>query len=328
MGRAFVAASCTAALAVLLLLGWTTEQRSPERAMALMLRADAMEGRVPHTGRLVTTTFSGGRAITSEVLLVATGDGRSRLEYLSAPVRGTVVVDDGERVLRYDPAQQTLFLESPWVSSAAQRQRQLLLLLQNYVPRLMGYGRVASYTTRRLGLTNRYSGWIARRLWIHEPTGLALRWEEYGRDGRLFMRTAYKHVRFGPPPTLPVTALPRNVATANVVHNEFERVNPGAQQEAPLDFPVLSPTYLPPGFVLEAFFVGRCACQCGSLVLHQRYSDGLRSISVFQSRHPVDEGATPALSFGMLRVRHRGCSFVFLGDAEEEELLRMASSLP
>lgn len=327
--RWFLALASILFLLLVLIVSRRDAVRSPEIAAALLYRAETTQERMPHSGVLVTTTYTAAGPITMEARLARLGPGRVRVEYLSAPMQGVLLVEDGDRSWRFDPAQGTLITENaPAVMDAEARTRHLRLVLRNYVPQLLGRGRVASRPTHRLALISRRHGRVARKLWIDGPTGLALRWEEYEPGGRLVTRTLYRRVEFGPPPAAHVFLSPP--AVAQVVRNEVrEAPDPLLMQQS--GFTGVRPAYVPPGFEFDGCTLGRCACSCGAPVMHLRYTDGVRSISVFESPHTAPVAAAPeviATAQGrMVRVGYGNGTFVFIGDLDEE-LLRMARSLP
>lgn len=310
-----------------------TARRAAWRAEALgqkiLFRIQAADGQVPHTGVLVTTLFQSDPPCSTKVLLACAGEQRTRVEYLSEPMRGLVVLEERGRTWRVDPGQGLILVENP-LALASGRQRRLALLLSNYLPRYLGRGRVAHRPTLRLALISRRTGWIARRLWADEPTGLPLRWDEYHPNGHLVMSTAYCQVRFGPPdlPLISPQTLPQAVQV--VIHGAQPMAEPDLSRW--LGIPLAHPQYLPEGFVYEGSFLGECPQQGRQPVACLRYTDGLRTISVFQScrmrTHVGEPEGVPLASGGMVRIHRGGATFVFVGDASEEELARMAQSLP
>ena len=298
------------------------------RAQALLLWSDAAQDRIPHTGRLVTSTYAGNRPVTSEVSILRVGPQRSRVEYLTPPMRGTVVIEDGGLTLRYDPLQNVLHAERPRSLDETQRRRYLAQLMRNYPPRFLRRAFVAGRPAVGLELAHRLTGRVARRLWVDEATGLVLRSQDYRLDGQVVTATTYQEVRYGGPIPMPL-AMP-SPTRLRVVHHEAP---PVAEADLTRAFgaAILRPRYLPEVFAYEGSFRGRCSC-CGDPMAQMLYSDGLRSISVFQCAHglpPGQFGEVVSLpQGGMARVQHRGRTFILVGDATAGELRRMSQSLP
>lgn len=321
-----------AAVVVLLLLALASlarveDRRAPMRAETLLRWIDARRGRVPHTAVVATTTFAGDRAITATARLVCTGDHRSRIEYLTPPLKGVVAIQSGGRIQREGGPSPGLLMAStaPCEEAPARHQRRFELLLRNYEARDLGSARAAGRPARRLLLIHRHTHHVARRWWIDPETGLILRAEDFRADGTMGVRTVYREVRLLParpaesaPAPLPYAAeVPPPLAEAELLRY--------------LGLPGIRPRYVPVGYEYEAFSHARCGCPCGEPVAHIQYSDGLRALSVFASRHLSAEAEPVAVMLpvgDMLRLRHRGVAFAFLGEVGLPELHRMARSLP
>lgn len=322
----------TATAIVLLLLAVAAlarmeDRRAPMRAEALLRWADARRGDVPHAAVVVTTTFLGGQALTATARLVCSGDHQSRIEYLTPPLKGVVAVQDGIQVRREggSPPGMRMASGAPCARTVVRHRRRLELLLRNYEPRDLGGAHAAGRPVRRLLLVHRYTHHVARRWWVDAETGLILRAEDCRADGTVGVRTVYRQVEVLAPPSVCDTR----------AHLPYAAESPSPISEKEilrrLGLPDIRPRYVPIGYECEAFSEARCGCSCGEPITHIQYSDGLRALSVFASRHGPAEAepvAVPLPLGDMLRLRHRGIAFVFIGEAGLPELHRMARSLP
>lgn len=325
--------SAVAAIVVLLLLAIASvarieDRRAPMRAEALLRWVDARRGHVPHVAVVMTTTFLGEQALTATARLLCRGDHHSRIEYLTPPLKGVVAIEEGTRV-RHEGSRSPAMLVasgSECASAVGRHRRRLELLLRNYEPRHLGGGHTAGRPVRRLLLIHRYTHHVARRWWVDADTGLILRAEDCRADGTVGVRTVYRQVEVLPPPggwdaraSLPgaVEPVAEPVTEAGLLHR--------------LGLPGIRPRYVPLGYECEALSETHCGCPCREPIAHLQYSDGLRALSVFASRHgsPLAEPVVVTLPLGdMLRLHHRGAEFVFIGEAGLPELRRMARSLP
>ncbi|HHX38456.1 MAG TPA: hypothetical protein GX715_00695 [Armatimonadetes bacterium] len=325
--RSVVAAAVVLLLLALASLAWVEGRRAPMRAEALLRWIDARRGRVPHTAVVVTTTFAGGRAITTTARLLCTGDRRSRIEYLTPPLKGVVAIQHGGRIHREGGPTPGLLMASatPCEETPSLHQRRFELLLRNYEARDLGGARAAGRPARRLLLIHRHTHHVARRWWVDPDTGLILRTDDFRADGTVGVRTVYREVKLLPPhraervqASIPYAPeVPPPLAEAELLRY--------------LGLPGIRPRYVPVGYEYEAFSHTRCGCPCGEPVAHIQYSDGLRALSVFASRHLSAEAEPVAVMLpvgDMLRLRHRGVAFAFLGEVGLPELHRMARSLP
>jgi negative regulator of sigma E activity len=296
--------------------------RAQVQAAGLLQWAEHAQHTVPHTGLLVTTTFLGTATLTSEVRIARLGPGRCRIDYLSPPLQGVYAIEDGHRIWRYDPIRGVVYTDEQPMRQVLHPRQRFALLLRNYLPLLAGRARIAGRDALRLELVHRRSRQRARLFWVDAATGLILRHDEYQHDGVLSARTAYREVSFAPP-------------SARVLRVAHPGVPVVRHTVAPLPEELLAwvvrPRYAPPGFVFEGASGSQCACSCGRPVAHLHYFDGLRSVSVFQCGHG---GATaggrdpvPLPHGNLVRVDRRGATFFIIGDAEPQELRRMAESL-
>lgn len=141
---------------------------------------------------------------------------------------------------------------------------------------------------RRPGLTGR--GAVAGRFWVDDATGLVLRREVLGTDGRVLRRSELTDVRVGPPVA--------DVATAETAGSALrprgERLSAQALEVLGRQgWPV--PRTLPSGMTL---FDARLL---DDQVLQLSYSDGLTTLSLFGQR-----GELPASTTGVVRTVQGG----------------------
>jgi negative regulator of sigma E activity len=200
---------------------------------------------------------------------------------------------------------------------------------------------IADRRTDVVDLVSKYTGERAMRLWIDSDTHVVLAKEAYHSDGSLAWRTRYDAIRY-------TDAIPAEVFTQNLPAG-FQRIRGRsygqptdfAQAAAAAGFKPITPKYLPEGF---AIFGADVSPIHGSRSLHLIYSDGIRSVSLFEN--PTDR----AIDFGTMKThvtrfdghdalyvrdgptlllswREEGLAFALVGDLELRDMVRIAISV-
>ncbi|MGH7659665.1 MAG: sigma-E factor regulatory protein RseB domain-containing protein [Vulcanimicrobiaceae bacterium] len=216
------------------------------------------------------------------------------------------------------------------------------LLLANYRPVLSGTKIVAGRATIPCALINRFTGELVMRLWIDADTRLILQRETYHANGTVGSRVQFEDIRYTAaiPPAVFATPLPRGYT---LVQND----EPGAASTdvsrvlAQAGFNPAGPHYLPEGFTLMSADV---ATLKGIKTLHLLYSDGIRSLSLFESASnaPPDYGRLQPLATKignrdatyvnqgtttLLSWKEKGLVFALVGDLDVKDLKAIAGSV-
>lgn len=255
----------------ILLLGAAVPGHAERDADAWVARAlDAMRS-LAYEGTLV---YSHEDGIESLSIVHGLIDGREheRLRVLSG--EPFEVVRDGETVVCVWPAsRRTLVAQRPGDLLPPKPPRRLEELPSTYSVVMEGEGRVAGRDTRILHIRAQDGYRYGYRMWLDERTGLMLRSDLLGADGRVVERLMF------------VTLQERDSVTAA----EFEPSLDGVRYSAygdpdgdaePVDDPAWRVEDLPPGF--RAISHRRQPMPPhGRAVLHSVFSDGLASVSVF-----------------------------------------------
>jgi len=215
------------------------------------------------------------------------------------------------------------------------------LLLRNYRAVPAPEDNVAGRRTTNVLLINRYTGQMVMRIALDVQTHLVLQKERFAASGAVTHSMRFEQIRF-------TDAIP--AAMFDVPTSGYMRVQ-GPTEGLPskdlgaiartAGFRPRSPKYLPEGFVPVA---GEVSVVKGIRTLHVLYSDGLRTVSLFQnargaavdmSRYTshsakvrshdakyVQDGATTLLAWAQGRLH-----FTLVGELSRDELLRIASSV-
>lgn len=218
--------------------------------------------------------------------------------------------------------------------------RNIGLLMHNYAPVAGPTQQVAGRTVRTIALVNRYTGATTMRLWIDAQTNVTLRREVYASTGSLVSQMRFDEVRFTAEIPSATFALPAHYSTTHGPSRGVPSDNP-ASIMALAGFPARAPHYLPEGFTPVA---ADLAQENGIRTLHLLYSDGLRTVSLFENARgaavdmsgyrassfsigsvhgeTVDEGSTTLLAWSQGSLH-----FALVGDLNRDELERIAASI-
>lgn len=211
--------------------------------------------------------------------------------------------------------------------------------LDNYQATHMGGGSVAGRPVTIVGLIDKNSRKLIRAFWIDNATHVFLRQDLLNPAGKLVSSTEFTQVDF---PTTPLTAVaaPPGVRPAHQPSSPAVRMDISHLSRA-LGFQVRIPAALPSGFRLKESYLLPCSCGCEGSSAGLHFSDGVRSISVFEvdaqrndchvvhsfagNAGKVIPGPSPALHAAV--AAHKGVLFVVIGDLPPDRLRKIASSL-
>jgi len=216
------------------------------------------------------------------------------------------------------------------------------LLRSNYTALPGPTATVAGRPTTEIALMNKYTGQIIMRIWIDKQTSLALEKENYAPNGSVISHMRFEQVRY---------ANDFPTAIFDVPHLSGYAIVPGISHGAPSNdlqasvrtagFAARGPKYLPLGFLPVT---GDVSDVKGIRTLHLLYSDGIRTISLFENNRGaavdlshfkaqtmrfedhegqyVQEGPTTLLTWA-----EAGLHFALVGDLSRQELARIAASV-
>lgn len=345
----FVALALAAAISGWL---WLRERKSRE-AMALVTRAFTAQKQVDHVARQSTTVYAGSQPVTTEVqvavryapggretgavvgaMLSGTDESSSslmRMVFLTPPLKGVTVLDDGERVVRLDPQRATVAV-APVSVSPEREARRRELLERNYRAVLTGEERVAGRLASRVELRPRHRGNPWKRLWIDKERAILLASEDYDGDGRRTRSSRVESVEFRSEPVGAVRPSAALIGTARFERAAETEIVPASAISEAVGFKVLAPRYVPPGYELEAAFVYACQCGCRVPAARLQYGDGLNQISVLECgdrcRHEGALGPRGLPQGTAIRVLAGSNTIVVVGEIVRGELEKMARSIP
>ncbi len=215
------------------------------------------------------------------------------------------------------------------------------LLLHNYRAVMGPEDNVAGRRAFSVLLVNKFNGETVMRVSLDAQTKLVLEKERYSASGSVSHQMHFENIRY-------TNALPVGLFT--VPASGYQRVNgpnhgiPSSDLRSVVQqagFAARGPQYLPEGFVPIAGDVSEVK---GVRMLHLLYSDGLRTVSLFEnargsavdlSRYTVDQtsvNASPAQYVldgptTLLAWARGNLHFALVGELSRGEMTRIASSV-
>lgn len=193
---------------------------------------------------------------------------------------------------------------------------------------------------RVIVLNNKYTGQTTMRLHIDAKTNLVLKKETYAANGALATQTRFEEIRYDAAIPTAIFEVPKGMQLINgpsrgLPSNDLQHVIAAA------GFPAQGPKYLPEGFTPVE---GDVVDIKGVRTLHLLYSDGIRTVSLFQNQGAsdigfenfrataakvqdhdakyVEEGATTLLAWS-----ESGLHFTLVGELSLSELEKIAASV-
>ncbi|MBI2842261.1 MAG: hypothetical protein HYX78_02560 [Armatimonadetes bacterium] len=229
-----------------------------------------------YTATVTNTLFYCGREYRTRSRVQRKGT-LERIEYLSGPMEGAVVVASGAVAGPRGRA------DSPApVGSVRDANKNIDLLLENYRACKLGRGTVAGRPVDIIELAPRYRGNPSKRLWVDRVTKVVLKSEDWSAQGRLRSRTEFTDVNYDV--HLLDAVFKKSSTGANLASfGDGPDLN-RAEIEKAVGIRISFPAYLPTGYVLHGIRVYDCGCcTCGHRSAHLRYINGLNSISIFET---------------------------------------------
>jgi outer membrane lipoprotein-sorting protein len=311
---------------------WLTRPR-PVDAMPVVLRSLRACSLVDHIARQTTIVYAGTRPVRTEVEISYRNPCLRRMVFLTPPLKGVTILDDGERTVRLDPDPKRARVVVGRTSDAPERMAERRALLErNYRARMTGEETIAGRRAYRIELRSRHPGNPWKRLWVDKETKILLASEDYDGAGRRTRESRVERISFEREPKGSLRPSAELVKRAKREPAEETEIMPPSEISKAVGFTVLQPSYIPAGYELEAAFVYSCQCGCSVPAARLQYGDGLNTISILQCGHlchhesacgprglPQGEG---------VRVVAGENTIVAVGELVRGELEKMAKSIP
>ena len=312
-------------------------------ARPLIVEAVAAPKHVSFVGQLSAIRSGTSRAFATITKIEHRAPDLSRRTYLAPrDLYGQYVVSRGAMSWDVNPTKkQVVVSENKGAVDPVAVVDDIALVDSNYRAVRTGTDDVADRRADVVDLVSRYTGERAMRLWLDAQTHIVLAKEAYHGDGSLAWRTRFDDIRY-------TDQIPAQVFSSDIPSG-FQSVR-GRSYEQPQSLPSavpdagfapVTPKYLPDGFVLVGADVSN---NNGVKNLHLVYSDGIRTLSLFQNAtgrevdfvglqshvtsfeghqaHYVRDGPTTLLAW-----RERKLVFAVVGDLDLKELVSIAISV-
>jgi negative regulator of sigma E activity len=299
---------------------------------------------VSYVGQLQTVRFSTSGATATLARVEHKAPGLTRRWYLAPEdLYGDYTITRGIDTYEFDTKQSRVIVSrNAALQDDAVTANDMGMVIENYRAVLDDDETVANRTTTSILLINKFTGERAMRVWIDQQTHLVLQKEEYHSNGAVASQTRFEDIRYTnnipddifsiDPPAGFTTVQGRNIGVPS-------SDTPAVIKDA--GFKPYSPEDLPQGFDLVGSNVTTVQ---GIKSLHLMYSDGLRTISLFENDkgaaanfgdlHPktttfeghdaryIEDGPTTLLTW-----EEHGLHFALVGDLGVNGLVQIATSV-
>ena len=299
---------------------------------------------VSYIGQIETIRFSSNRAIATIVKVEHRAPALTRSWFVAPEsIFGDYDITRANATYHFDVHHHVVVQsQSPKIENATISAANFERVMQNYRALLEGSEIVADRASLAVVLVNKFTGERAMQLWIDRETHLVLKKEDYHANGSVASRTRFDAVRY-------TSEIPSGIFATDVPANfklrggtEVASMDADAERAIGLaGFRPYQPKNLPQGFSMIG---GDVSDVSGVKTLHLLYSDGLRSISLFEnatgaaadfgSLHPasfpfeghqgqyVEDGPTTLLTW-----KEKNLYFALVGDLMRNELVEIAKSV-
>ena len=272
-----------------------------------------------------TTSPYRGKPLSLRMKVLHSKPDKHRIEYLSEPLKGVVIIDNGKQTWRCDPKLHSA------VSMDSNQDRQMELFLQNHRVERVGGERIAGRSASEL-LVKSKSGQLKKRLWVDAKTNVILRSEDYDASGKAQSSMRLDSIKYAPVSDS-LFARPSN--GVRCLEGPGKAMGREELTKA-IGFAVKPPRYIPKGYRLEGYRLYDCPCGCGHKSAYIRYTNGLESISIFETR--ADSGCLKEGKCGahvgkrfvcdnLALTSKNGISFVVIADLKSVELRKITDSI-
>ncbi|MEO6912729.1 MAG: sigma-E factor regulatory protein RseB domain-containing protein [Candidatus Baltobacteraceae bacterium] len=312
-------------------------------AFALLRSAIDAPNHVSFVGQMQSVQFGTSKSVASVFRVEHRAPDLTRHWYLAPQaLYGDSIISRGDTAFNIDVKHdRVIVVQDDAIDDQVTLDDNIGLLTANYHAIMGPDGSVAGRPASIVILINNYTGQTGLRVWIDKQTKLVLQKETYATNGSISQQSRFEDIRY-------VTNLPSAIF---VVPKTGYAVVRGADHGLPSNdlaavvktagFQAHGPKYLPDGFLPVT---GDVTDIKGVRTLHLLYSDGIRTLSLFQnatgsavdmsrfkasSTHVrnheakfVEDGPTKLLAW-----QESDLHFALVGELSENELVKIAASV-
>jgi negative regulator of sigma E activity len=331
--------------AALLGAPWTAAAQGAQNANALLRASIEAPQHLSYAGQLESVQFGTSKSEASIYSIEHRAPDLTRRTYIAPQaLYGDWIVTRGTQTYSVDVKKHRVIVANNAVlDDQIALDDNFGLLTANYRAVLGPSESIAGRTAVVLLLMNRYTGQMAMRLWLDKETHLVLERVNYASNGSVTHQMRFDQIRYTrdlpgaifSQPTLAGYATSRGLDHGSPSNNISSVVQTAG-------FTARAPRYLPEGFSPVAGDVSEIK---GVRTLHLLYSDGIRTISLFEnargaaadlsrfktvsakvSAHDaqyVEDGPTRLLTW----TEESGLHYELVGELSQKEMERIAASV-
>jgi negative regulator of sigma E activity len=254
---------------------------------------------------------------------------------------GDSIISRGDVSYQIDPGQDRIVVtKDDALDDQVAEDDNFDLLLRNYRAVMGPDDNVAERPAYSVLLINKYTGESVMRISIDRATKLVLQRERYSPTGSVSHQMRFEEISFTGNIPAQLFAIPRGYTTTYAHGHDLPNNDVGALLRQ-AGFRAMAPRYLPEGFYAIA---GDVSTVEGVRTLHLLYSDGLRTVSLFENArgsavdmsrytahqttvegHPaqyVSDGPTTLIAWARGNLH-----LALVGEISRYEMMRIASSV-
>ena len=241
-----------------------------------------------YTGEIQTLNFGSQKSEAAIYRIEHRAPNLSRRWYLAPQsLYGDSVISRGETTYSIDVKRDRVVVaQDDAIDDQVAEDDNFAVLTSNYNATFAPDETFDGRNVRVVVLTNKFTGEMTMRLHIDAQTGLVLEKQIYAANGALAMQERFEDIHYTAAIPTGLFEVPKGMKLVNgpsrgLPSNDLQHVIAAA------GFPAHGPKYLPEGFEPVE---GDVVDIKGVRTLHLLYSDGIRTVSLFQNHGNADVG--------------------------------------
>lgn len=296
-----------------------------------------------YVGQVQNTDFGSQRADSVLFRIEHRAPDMTRRWYLAPEsLYGDSIISHGDTSYDIDPhTKRIIVMHDDAIDDQVAMDDNFGLLLHNYRTVLGADDNIAGRRAISVLLINKYTGETVMRIAVDAETKLVLEKDRYSASGSVAHQMRFEQIKYSQDIPAALFSVPTTGYTRKEGPGHGIPSNDLAAVVRTVGFQAIGPKYLPDGFLPVA---GDVTDIKGVRTLHVLYSDGLRTVSLFENARGaavdlskftihktkvrttdaqyVEDGPTTLLAWSS-GARH----FALVGELSRDELVRIASSV-
>lgn len=201
---------------------------------------------------------------------------KNKIEYFSKPLNGTYLIDDGVKLIRFNPYKKIIFISN---SEFNNNQEDLNLLLNNFNIKIQGEEEILNRKVYILTISSKYIGRNYKKIWVDKEKYIILKSELYNYNNELISSNVFSMVNFN-------AQINNDLFIPKFIQRNFKIIETNIDEkynkteiEKIIGFDIIEPNYIPAGFKKQGYYLQKRPYKDVGYI---QYFDGLNSISIFQ----------------------------------------------